>query len=96
MLVGIVRSDDLAEADEVGFVLILEGIPLVRERPPDVAMRAQAGDDVAQVAVVVLCAHVVEAPVALVIGMEEDEVGLDAHGARAVRRAARNAGSRPG
>ena len=40
---------------------------------------AEAGDHVAQVAVVGLGRHAVEAPVApLVVGVEQDQVGLDA------------------
>ena len=61
----------------VGLLLLLHEVELVGQRPPDVAEGRQPGDDVAQVAVVRGGLHAVEAPVALVVGVEQDQVGLD-------------------
>ena len=57
-------------------VEVAHEIELVGQRPPDVAERAQPGDAVAQVAVVLLVTHEGKAPA--VVGVPEDLVRIDA------------------
>ena len=78
VLARIAFLHDAEEAVPVGLALRAHDVELVRHRPPDVAVRREPGHAVAQVAVVRLGRHPVEAPAAAIVGMEQDEVGLDA------------------
>lgn len=53
-------------------------VVLVRQRPPDVAEGCQPGNDEAQIVVVCLCWHTVEAPIPFIVRMEEDQIHLNA------------------
>ena len=81
VLVGVVLLDELEETGELGGGLGADEVELVGEGPPDVAIGTEAGDDVAEVAVVDLRRESGVAPA--VVGVEEDEVGLDVHVAEA-------------
>ena len=74
--VGVVH--DLDHAVPIRLLLLRHEVVLVGQRPPHVAKRGQPADDVPQVAVVGLVRHAVEAPVAFVVGMQQNDVGLDA------------------
>jgi hypothetical protein len=69
---------DLEESLPVGVGLGLHEVELVGQRPPDVPVGGQPGDDVPQVTVVGRRRHPVEPPVPFVVGVEQDQVGLDA------------------
>src|SRR5262249_12582538 len=70
--------DDFTEAHEVGFLFLPHEIPFVRERPPDIPERRQPRDDVMQVSIVRRRGHAVEAPMAFVVRMEQNDVSLNA------------------
>ena len=77
---GIVLLDDVEEAVEVLRGLGPHQVPLVGQRPPDVAIRRHARDDIAQVAIIRFGRHGRVSPA--IVGMEEDEVGFDTDGAQ--------------
>ena len=45
MFVRVIFSDDLADALEIRLSLVLERIPLIRQRPPDITIRAEPRND---------------------------------------------------
>ena len=75
VLIGVDLLDEMQELGEVLGGLGLHEVVLVGEGPPDVAEGGEAGDEVADVALVDVGGHGGVAPA--VVGMEEDEVGLD-------------------
>ena len=75
---GLVIGKEVVRAREVGFGFLLYKIPLIGQRPPDVADRREPRDEVAQIRVVRGGGHAVEAPMAGVVGMKQNHVRLDA------------------
>ena len=74
----IVLLDDVEEAVPARDRLhVDQEVVFVGERPPDVAKSAEAGDEIAHVAIVLLGRHRAIAPA--VVGVEDDDVGFDAH-----------------
>ena len=77
---GVVIGENASVAIPIGVGFRLQQVVFVGQRPPHVAISAEARNDVAQIAVVDLGGHRLIAP--LVVGMEEDEIGLDADAAQ--------------
>ena len=78
VVVGVGFLDDLEVAVPVGHGFGFEVVEFVGHGPPDVSVGGEAGDDVADVAVVGGGVHFVEAPL-VAVGVEEDDVGFDVH-----------------
>ena len=76
MAIRIALFDDVEEAIPIGHFFALHQIEFIGERPPDVAIGGEAGDDVAEVAIVGFTRHFRIAPA--VVGMKQDEIGFDA------------------
>jgi hypothetical protein len=70
--------NNFAKAHEVRFLFLFHEIPFVRERPPNIAIGREPRDDIMQVTVIRIRRHPVEAPMPLVVGMEQNDVCLDA------------------
>src|SRR6185503_6339192 len=68
---------ELPDALPIVLGLVLHEIVFVGERPPDVAERGEPRDDITQVTIVLQWRHAVEAPRAVVVGMQQNDVGLD-------------------
>ena len=51
---------------------------LVGQAPPDITAGGQAGDDIVDITVVGFAVHGIETVLAVVVGTEQDHVGLDA------------------
>ena len=91
MMIRIVVRNDFAEAHEIRFLFLLHEIVFVRERPPDIAIRREPRDDVAQITVVRVRRHPIKAPMPLVVRMKQNDVRLDAELLQIERRAVRDA-----
>src|SRR5438094_9537736 len=61
--------------------LLLHEIELVRHRPPDVSICCQTCYHIFEVTLVVAWLHAVEAPMAFIVGMEENDVCFNAQAA---------------
>ena len=59
-------------------LLLVHEVEFVGNRPPDIAMRRQTGDDVLQVALIGRGIHAIESPMPLIVRVKEDQVGFDA------------------
>ena len=75
MLVRVARLNYAEEAIPIGQRFRLHEVPLIRERPPHVAIRCEPRNYIAKIPVVHFGWQVRVAPV--IVGMEQDQIGLD-------------------
>ena len=76
-LMGIFVLQQGADPLPIDSIFNTSDIPFVGQRPPHIAIRGESGDQVSHIACVVLFAHAAISP--LVVGMKEDDIGLDAY-----------------
>ena len=78
VMIGIVGKDGIGPGIPVADGLLAQEVVFVGEAPPDVAIGAKASCHVAAQQFARFARHAVEAPAPTVVGMEQDEVLLDA------------------
>src|ERR1051325_5630647 len=82
MMIRIVCENNLTASLKVLFSLFFHEIVFVGERPPDIPIRRETTDDIAQIMIVLSRSHSVKAPVAFVIRMKKDQVSFNAEVAK--------------
>src|SRR3954451_17992804 len=78
MVVRVVSLHDLEISIPIRWLLLLHEVELIGHRPPDVAITREAREDVTEIAIIAGRIHAIEAPMAFVIRMKQDEIRLDA------------------
>ena len=78
MMIGIVGKDGIGPSIPVADGLLAQEVVFVGEAPPDVAVSTEASSHITAQQFARFARHLIEAPAAAIVGMEHDEILLDA------------------